>query len=152
MPDAVHHQLVVYAADPHRLARFWADALGYTIEDNSALIEGLLAAGVAKEEDTTTIDGRRFWSEAVAIRHPEDAVDVETGIGRGRRILFEFVVTSKSDENRLHIDINIGRERIEAETRRLVDLGATLLYERRDPPRGWFNRLADPEANEFCIQ
>ncbi|HSL33533.1 MAG TPA: VOC family protein [Candidatus Limnocylindrales bacterium] len=152
MPSPFHHQIVVYAADPHRLARFWAEAMGYVLEDNSRLIEGVLAAGAATEADTTVIDGRRFWSEAVAIGHPDDPVDDATGIVLGRRILFELQVTEKSGENRLHIDINVGRERLAEETERLVALGATLLYERRDPPRGYFNRLADPEGNEFCLQ
>jgi Glyoxalase-like domain len=152
MPGPFHHQLVVYAADPHRLARFWAEAMGYVLEDNTPLIEGALAAGAAREADTTVIDGRRFWKEAVAIGHPDDPVDDATGIIHGRRILFETQETKKVDENRLHIDINAGRERLAEETERLQGLGATLLYERRDPPRGYFNRLADPEGNEFCIQ
>src|SRR5215211_5559124 len=135
VPGPFHHQLVFYAADPHRLARFWAGAMGYVLEDNDAFINGIIAAGHATEADTTMIDGRRYWTEAVAIRHPEDSVDIDSGIGRGRRILFELVVTTKADENRLHIDINVGRERIAEETERLLGLGASLLYERRDPPR-----------------
>jgi Glyoxalase-like domain len=152
MTAPVHHQVVVYAADPHRLARFWAEAMGYVLEDNESLIGPLLAAGVAHESDTVVIDGRRFWSEAVAIRHPDDPVDEQSGIGGGRRILFELQPTAKADENRIHLDLNVGKDRLDEETARLVGLGATLLYERRDPPRGHFNRLVDPEGNEFCIQ
>ena len=152
MSSPFHHQVVFYAADPHRLARFWADAMGYVLEDNSALIDGVLAAGVAGEAETVVIDGRRFWGEAVAIRHPEDPADEATGIGKGRRILFEHQTTKKMDENRVHIDINVGRERLAEETARLQGLGATLLEERRDAPRAYFNKLADPEGNEFCIQ
>jgi hypothetical protein len=152
MVTPVHHQLVVYASDPHPLARFWAAAMGYVLEDNTALIEPLLAGGAAKESDTVMIDGRRFWAEAVAIRHPDDSIDEHTGIGHGRRVLFERQVTQKTDENRFHLDLNVGRDRIAEETERLVRLGATLLYERRDPPRGYFNRMTDPEGNEFCLQ
>jgi hypothetical protein len=152
MPNPVHHQLVIYAADPHRLARFWAEAMGYLLEDNTSLIEPLLESGVAKESDTVVIDGRRFWGEAVAIRHPDDPVDERTGIGLGRRLLFELQTTRKDDENRLHIDLNVGRERLKEETERLTALGATWIYDRNDAPRAVFARLSDPEGNEFCIQ
>ena len=152
MPSPIHHQVVVYAADPHRLARCWAETMGYVLEDNSALIEGVLAAGAANEDDTTVIDGRRFWGEAVAIGHPDDPVDEATGIIRGRRILFELQVTNKTDDNRVHLDLNVGPERLAEETARIQALGATLLEERRDAPRATFNRMADPEGNEFCLQ
>jgi hypothetical protein len=32
----------------------------------------------------------------------------------------------------------------------VVDAAGDVL-ERRDPPRGYFNRMADPEGNEFCL-
>lgn len=155
MPAPVPYQIVVFAADPHRLARFWAAALGFEIENNEALIDRVLTAGYATEADTTVVDGHRFWAEAVAIRHPGD---VATPAGDpirgtfGRRILFELRPAEKADENRVHIDLNVGHEQIDAETKRVLGLGATLLEERRDPPRAVFNRLADPEGNEFCIQ
>lgn len=148
----ISFQIVVFAADPHALARFWAGALGYVLEDNSALIESAIAAGFAHESDTVTIDGQRWWAEAVALRHPGAVTGRPDDSRPGRRILFELQKTDKSDENRLHLDLNVGEERIEEETRRVVALGATLLEERRDPPRGVFNRLVDPEGNEFCIQ
>ena len=148
----IHHQLVVYASDPHRLARFWAEAMGYVLEDNTPLIEPLLANGVANESDTVVIDGRRFWSEAVAIGHPDDPVDERTGIIRGRRILFELQTTAKADENRLHLDLNVGTDHLAEETERLKSLGARWIYDRNDPPRAVFVRMADPEGNEFCIQ
>ena len=152
MVAPVHHQVVVYAADPHRLARFWADAMGYVLENNEALIGPLLEAGVAQESDTVVIGGQRFWREVLAIGHPDEPVDEGTGIIKGRRILFELQRTEKTDENRVHLDLNVGKDRLDEETARLKDLGATLLYERRDAPRAVFNRLADPEGNEFCIQ
>jgi predicted enzyme related to lactoylglutathione lyase len=152
MVAPLHHQLVVYASDPHRLARFYAEAMGYLVEDNDAFVESLLAAGAVEEGETRVIDGRRFFAEAVAIRHPDDPVDPQRGSGRGRRILFELQKTEKADENRLHIDLNVGRDRLDEETARIIGLGATLLYERRNWPPGEFNRLADPEGNEFCVQ
>ncbi len=150
MTGAIDTQLVFFAADPHRLARFWAGALGYVLEDNEALIERVMAAGFATEADTVVIDGKRYWSEAIAIRHPDD-VDGRSG-AMGSRILFELAPTDKVDDNRLHLDLNVGHDRIDEETKRVVALGATLLEERRDPPKAVFNRLADPEGNELCIQ
>ena len=38
-------KIVIDCADPHAQAAFWSAALGYTVEDNSVLIEQLLAAG-----------------------------------------------------------------------------------------------------------
>jgi hypothetical protein len=152
MPGPIHHKLVVYAADPHRLARFWAEAMGYVLEDNTPLIEPLLASGVANESDVVVIDGQRFWREALAIRHPDDPVDERTGIGLGRRILFEHQETRKTDENRLHIDLHVGPDGLADETERLKGIGATWIEDRNDPPRAVFVRLADPEGNEFCIQ
>ena len=152
MVAPIHHQVVVYAADPQRLARFWAAAMGYELENNEVMIEPLLAAGVAQESDTVVVDGQRFWDGILAIRHPDDPVDERTGIVHGRRILFELQETEKADENRVHLDLNVGKDRIDEETERIVGLGATLLYERRDAPRAVFNRLTDPEGNEFCIQ
>jgi predicted enzyme related to lactoylglutathione lyase len=152
MVAPIHHQVVIYAADPQRLARFWAAAMGYELENNEVMIEPLLAAGVAQESDTVVVDGQRFWDGILAIRHPDDPVDERTGIVHGRRILFELQETQKTDENRVHLDLNVGKDRIDEETARIVGLGATLLYERRDAPRAVFNRLTDPEGNEFCIE
>jgi hypothetical protein len=152
MVRPIHHQVVVYASEPQTLARFWASAMGYVLEDNEGLIDQVMAAGLAQASDVVAFDGRRYWKEGVAIRHPDDPVDERTGIGRGRRILFEFQTTEKSDENRLHLDLNVGRDRLDEETERLVGLGATLLYQRRLDPRGEFDRLTDLEGNEFCVQ
>ena len=42
--------------------------------------------------------------------------------------------------------------RIDEEWARIVGLGATLLEKRRTPPRAVFDRLADPECTELCVQ
>ncbi len=152
MSDPIPFQVVVFAADPHALARFWAAALGYVLEDNDALIGSMLEQGYATEADVVVIDGRRWWSEAVAIRHPSNPSGRLTDADAGRRILFELAPVEKCAENRFHLDLNVGHDRIDAETERVIALGATLLEERRDAPRAVFNRLADPEGNELCIQ
>jgi hypothetical protein len=41
--ESVRVQVVIDCAEPHELVRFWAAALGLDVEDNSPLVEQLLA-------------------------------------------------------------------------------------------------------------
>ncbi len=133
-------QLAVDAVDAHTLADFWAEALRYTIEDNTAAIERVLAQGYAKESDTVVRhDGIRSWAEFEAIR------------GNGRRILFHTVPEPKTTKNRWHIDLNVGEQQMEAEVQRLVALGAVRVQEINEPG-GHFIVMRDTEGNEFCVQ
>ncbi|MFD4948152.1 VOC family protein [Streptomyces sp. NPDC058239] len=144
-------KLVIDSADPHAQAAFWGEALGYLAEDNSALVERVLGLGAAPEEATVLVDGRRAWRDLVAVRHPDDPYDKESGIGLGRRLLFQRVPEAKTVKNRLHLDVHAGPERREAEVTRLEGLGATVLR-RVEEPGGTWTVLADPEGNEFCVQ
>ncbi|QBI54329.1 VOC family protein [Streptomonospora litoralis] len=148
---ALHWKLVIDCADANALARFWARALGYEPEDNSVLIEQLLAGGMITEDLLVEFEGRRVWRDLAAIRHPEDPVDPETGIGLGRRWLFQAVPEPKSVKNRLHVDLHAGPERREAEVARLAEMGAAVLR-RVDEPGTVHVVMADPEGNEFCVQ
>ncbi|MEV4438795.1 VOC family protein [Streptomyces sp. NPDC049577] len=148
---AVHWKLVVDCADPLRLAAFWAAALEYENEDHSALIERLLAAGLVTEDAVTEADGRKVWRHAAAVRHPEDPVDAATGVGHGRRVLFQAVPEPKQGKNRLHMDLHFGPERRDAEVERLRQLGATVLGTVEEPGSNHVV-MADPEGNEFCVQ
>lgn len=58
---AVPYKICIGCADPHRLAPFWAEALGYVVEDHSVLVKQLLDGGVVTEDDVTTVDGRLAW-------------------------------------------------------------------------------------------
>jgi hypothetical protein len=51
-------QVTFDAADPHKLARWWATLLGYQIEDAHDLVTRLLAAGSVRETEVVSIDGR----------------------------------------------------------------------------------------------
>ncbi|MCQ6555132.1 hypothetical protein NPS70_18320 [Streptomyces sp. C10-9-1] len=146
----LHWKLVVDARDPHAQADFWAAALGYLVEDNSALIDQVLAAGAAPEEATVESHGRRAWRDLIAVRHPDDPCDSRTGTGLGRRILFQRVPEEKTGKNRLHIDLHTAPGEREAETARLVVLGAAVL-EHRSEPGGEWTVMTDPEGNEFCV-
>lgn len=144
-------KVVIDAADPHAQAGFWAEALGYLVEDNSPLIEELLGFGAVTESVTTQAHGRRAWRDLAAARHPDDPYEEKSGTGLGRRLLFQRVPEPKTVKNRVHLDLHAGPERREAETARLVGLGASVLRNVEEQGGSW-TVLADPEGNEFCVQ
>ncbi|GAA0698232.1 VOC family protein [Kitasatospora atroaurantiaca] len=148
---ALNWKLVIDSGDPHRQAAFWAEALGYVVEDNSVLIERLLGVGAVTPDDLVEVGGRPAFRELVAVRHPDDEVDPATGTGLGRRILFQAVPEGKQVKNRLHIDVHAGPERRAAEVARLQSLGATVLREVK-AQGAEFTNMADPEGNEFDVQ
>ncbi|MGA5081825.1 VOC family protein [Streptomyces griseoincarnatus] len=143
----VHWKVVVDAADPHAQADFWAAALHYVVEDNSPLIEKLLAAGAVPEALTVMSHGRRAWRDLAAVRHPYEE---ESGTGRGRRLLFQRVPEEKTVKNRLHLDLHPGVDRRDEEPARLEGLGARVLRRVEEPSGSWVV-MADPEGNEFCL-
>ncbi|MBO1334935.1 VOC family protein [Streptomyces sp. VRA16 Mangrove soil] len=147
----LHWKLVVDAADPHAQAAFWAETLGYEVEDNAALIERLLGFGALTKEDTVEFRGRLAFRDLIAVRHPDDPVDEERGSGLGRRILFQRVPEAKTVKNRLHIDVHAAPGQRDAETERLVGLGARVLEQVKEQGGQW-TLMADPEGNEFCVQ
>ncbi|WP_042377694.1 VOC family protein [Streptacidiphilus melanogenes] len=146
MTSPVRFQIAVDAADPHRLADFWAAALGWAVEDHEPAVRAALEAGYADDTDVVTHNGRLAWSVAAAAVLPGS-----TREDSGRRLLFQTVTEAKAGKNRLHLDLNVGRDRLDAETERLTALGATVLY-RVDEPAGFHVTLQDPEGNEFCVQ
>ena len=84
-------KLLIDSTNAPALADFWAAALEYEVEDPSALISQLLAAGHIGSEAVVEYRGRRIFRGYAAIRHPEDPFDETSGIGRGRRLLFQDV-------------------------------------------------------------
>lgn len=145
---AVRFQLVIDCANPDRLARFWAAALGYEFPEPPD--------GFASWDD--------YWRD---VGVPED----ELGIGEDRivdpngggpRIWFQIVPETKTIKNRLHIDIHAGggrdlplatrRERVDAEVRRLTELGATVVQVlQQDGLDHYGVAMTDPEGNEFDV-
>ncbi|MFF3845338.1 VOC family protein [Streptomyces sp. NPDC002328] len=150
-PDPLRWKLVIDAADPHAQADFWAAALHYTAEDNGAFIERLLESGVLPGEATVEFHGRPAFRDLIAVRHPADPFDKDSGTGLGRRLLFQRVPEAKTVKNRLHLDLHAGPDRREAEVQRLTALGASVLREVREPGGHWVV-MTDPEGNEFCVQ
>lgn len=144
-------QLVVDAGDPHVLADFWAEALGYRVEQNADLIQELLAAGRAQESDIVVHRGVVSWSGLAAICHPDDVAERQKQTGSARRILFQQVPESKAGKNRVHIDISVGPDALAPEVARLQQLGAIVLAEQHDFGSHFFT-MADLEGNEFDVQ
>ncbi|MEU6204224.1 VOC family protein [Micromonospora musae] len=139
-------QITFDCADPAALAAFWAEALGYRVQEPPAGFESweqaLEAMGVPPE--------RR--NDASALVDPE---------GAAPRLFFQRVPERKQAKNRVHLDVRAapgleGEARmaaLEAAAERLVSHGATRL-ERHEPapPLGAGHIvLADPEGNEFCL-
>lgn len=118
--------LVIDCLDPASLARFWAAALDdYEIAPyDEAELARLRALGVTGPEDDPT-------------------VMLEAGPGRPRLFL-QRVPEPKEAKNRLHLDLAC--EDPEAESDRLLALGATLVARAED-----MVTLADPEGNEFDL-
>lgn len=134
-------QIVIDCHDPHTLGRFWSEVLDMEPEDHHDLVEQMLAEGHASEGDTVTIDGRRAWRSAAALRDPRGLLP---------RVLLQTVEESKTVKNRVHLDVHVGPEERDSKVEQLVTLGATRLWEGRQGPFSWVT-LADPEGNEFCV-
>ncbi|MDI3422501.1 VOC family protein [Streptomyces luteolus] len=143
-------KIVVDSTDPHAQADFWAAALDYAVEDNSALIEQLLGAGAVPPALVTEHHGRHSWRGAAAARHPDDPYDELSGAGLGRRLLFNQVPEPKTGKNRVHLDLHVGAEQRADEVARLEGLGARVVRAVDEPGGSWVT-MQDPEGNEFCV-
>jgi catechol 2,3-dioxygenase-like lactoylglutathione lyase family enzyme len=143
-----HFQVTIDCADPDRMTRFWAAALGYAIEGPPPGFETWSSywrsVGVPEEE---LDDGN------------DSLVDPE---GVGPRIWFQVVPEPKTVKNRVHFDLDAGggrgvplvtrRERVVAEADRLVAQGATRLRVLEQEGLDHYGEvLQDPEGNEFCV-
>jgi Glyoxalase-like domain len=148
-------QLVIDCTDPDLLARFWAAALGYVLEPPPE--------GFANWED---------WRRDVGF--PDDELDIGADSiidprGEGPRIWFRVEPDAKVVKNRLHFDIHastdgpylssvrkipieVRTQRVDAEARRLADLGATITGAlTADGLDHYAVGMKDPEGNEFDI-
>lgn len=147
---ALNWKLVIDSTNAPALADFWAAALGYELEDPSALVERLSAAGRLGQEAVVEHHGRKTFRGYAAIRHPDDPFDALSGVGQGRRLLFQDVPEGKTGKNRLHVDIHGGPDGLDALVTRLEELGATRVREVDKGPAGHWWIMRDPEGNEFC--
>jgi Glyoxalase-like domain len=139
-------QVVIDCADPDRLARFWATALGYKLQDpptGYASWEDFLREMKVPEEE---------WNSASAVVDPD---------GAGPRVYFQRVPEGKRVKNRVHLDLNVGgghgtpleerKTKVDAEVERLRGEGATVVGPIEQRGEYWVV-MQDPEDNEFCLQ
>lgn len=133
--------------DPDRLADFWAAALGYVKEDVPAEVaKELEAAGLEPDVAAAIRDprmgGPRIYFEKKRGSRIVEAPDMQVGCGRDLEGRFAGI----------HLDV-AAKDR-EAEMKRLLTLGATLVEERSQSIgqiSETFIVMRDPEGNAFCL-
>lgn len=122
------YSIVVDAADPATIARWWAEVLDWQIvyeaPDEVVIVPGWVDA--QRAADTP-------WQE------------------RGPGMVFVPVPEGKTVKNRIHIDVapHLSDDRA-AEIARLLALGATRVDVGQSGDVTW-DVFADPEGNEFCV-
>jgi hypothetical protein len=138
-------QVTFDCADPGALATFWAEVLGYRLDEPpegfATWDEALDAWGVPPE----------LRNSRSAVHHPE---------GKGPRLFFQQVPEGKTVKNRVHLDVRAApgldaedrMAALEAECERLVALGASR-FRRIEPTAmdAGIIVMQDPEGNEFCL-
>ena len=145
---SVRFQLVIDCADPDRLTRFWATALGYQVQPPPDGFDSW----------------RTYWLD---VGVPEDELDdgddsLVDPDGAGPRIWFQQVPEGKVVKNRLHLDIDASggrsvpiatrKKRVKAEAERLIAAGATRVRVLEEEGLDHYGEtMQDPEGNEFCI-
>jgi hypothetical protein len=134
-------QVTIDAKDPHRLAKWWADVLGYEVEDGHDFIQALLEEGVITEVDVVRVDGRLAFANVSAASDPEE---------QGPRLHFQRESETNAGKNRVHLDVPVDPDQLDAEVERLQALGAELVMFKTRNEERWAN-MRDPEGNEFCL-
>jgi hypothetical protein len=141
---AYEFQVTVDCADPHALADWWAETLGWQVEpQDEDFIRRMISEGHAGDSDTTLHNGKLVWREGSAIRHPD-------GLNRAPRVLFQLVPGAKTVKNRVHLDVRIGADDVDQVVAGLVARGAKVLHAGQQGPHTWVT-VADPEGNELCV-
>ncbi|MEJ3744469.1 VOC family protein [Actinomycetes bacterium KLBMP 9797] len=139
---AYEFQVTQDSTNPHPLADWWAETLGWEVEpSDEAFIRRMIAQGYATDDDTTVHNGGLVWKAGAAITHPD---------GRGPRVLFQLVPDAKTVKNRMHLDVRVGDDEVEAVVEKLTARGARFLHRGQQGPLAWVT-MADPEGNEFCV-
>ena len=105
-------QIVVDSTDPHVLADWWAQTLGWEVEwQDPVFIQRMVDEGHATADQTTTHRGALVWAVGAAIVAPGELRQSRP------RILFQAVPEPKTGKNRLHLDLRVGDDDV-AEVRR----------------------------------
>ena len=134
-------QMTFDAADPLVLVAWWADLLGYQVEDSTPAVAALLEQGVLAEADVVRTGDRLDFADGAAAHDPD---------GVGPRLFVQRVPEPKIAKNRLHLDVRVGQDVLEVEVDRVVGLGASFVEWNSYPGHRWAV-MRDPEGNEFCL-
>ncbi|MHA7270634.1 VOC family protein [Arthrobacter sp. HLT1-20] len=138
-------QIVVDCRNPHVLADWWAETMGWQVEPSDPdFIRSMVEKGFATAEQTLTHNGILVWAIGAAITAGADASSGQP------RILFQRSEQNKAGKNRVHWDVRLDGDDRDSLRSRLESRGATFLWEAGQGPHFWF-AMADPEGNEFCI-
>lgn len=122
------YSTVVDCHDLAAQARWWADAIGWTLIFES-------------EHEAVLVPS--YVTPALVADTPWDRI--------GPGLVFVSVPEGKTVKNRLHIDLapHTSDDR-DAEIERLLAMGATRADVQQPPDASW-DVLLDPEGNEFCV-
>jgi predicted enzyme related to lactoylglutathione lyase len=98
----------------------------------------------------------QFWSQVVQWPLDEEPGPDDNEVGLTPpdghpMLLFIRVPEDKAVKNRLHLDVVPQDRTRDEEVQRLLELGARIVDDRRQPNGGWAV-MADPEGNEFCVE
>lgn len=138
-------QVVIDSRDPHVLADWWAETLGWHVEpQDDAFISSMIEQGHATEADTRVHNGALVWREGTAINSQLEPSPDTT------RIYFQGVPEAKTVKNRLHLDVRVGGDDPAKVREGLLARGATIVHTGSQGPHTWVT-MADPEGNEFCV-
>ena len=124
-------QITVDAADPDRLAEFWAEALGYDLHDRPDLWPGY-------HRKITDPAGAR--APILFLRVPEPKTVKN-------RVHIDLYLPHSEDEPP---SFDERRQQLALEVERLIEAGASRIGEGGAEDDFW-TVMADPEGNEFCI-
>ena len=128
-------QVTFDAASPRALGAFWCEVLGYV--------------------EQPPPPGFDTWEEAldsmgIDRSDPDRAFAIVDPGGAGPRVFFLKVPESKSAKNRMHLDVAVSADDLQARATSLEALGATRVAE-HDEAEGHWITLHDPEGNELCL-
>ncbi len=134
-------QIAVNAEKPHDLCDFWAAALGFDVVSDPSFVQSMIDQGFATLDDTVNHNGALAWADGAACVDPAGVLP---------RMYFQLSPEPKAGKNRMHFDVQVGEENRQGEVDRILELGATKLWDGNQGPHSWVT-MADPEGNEFCV-
>jgi hypothetical protein len=143
MPSIKQVQVTFDCAEPHRVARFWCEVLGYVLPP--------APEGFASWDD---------YERSLPPGHTPGWSACSDPTGVGPRLYFQRVPEGKVVKNRVHLDVRVGTglvgdERVavlEAECARLVELGGVRVrLLTADEENESCLVMQDVEGNEFCL-